>query len=319
MSQGVVLDAASFDWGDLDCPEWRDVTRGWAVYDSTTPEALAERIASADIIVTNKVVLDAAALAQAPACRMIQAAATGVDHIDVMAAAAKGITVCHAKGYSTESVAQHALMLLLNLLTEFSHYHDVVRQGRWSESETFFYPGPAPIELQGLTVGIVGYGAIGQRFAELLRVFGADIQIAQRDSNDTRPGRIPLDELLATADVLSLHCPLTENTQAWLNAQRLGKMKPGALVLNVSRGGLIDEPALRAALDRGHIAGCGLDVLSVEPPASNHPLLDPPHPRCLVTPHVAWASPSARLELVRQMADNVRQFELGEPKRVITP
>ncbi len=320
---GVFLDTDTLQGDDLDWTALQRALPHWQWHGSTTPEQLPARLASAAVIVSNKVCIDAAALDAAPALKLICVAATGTNNIDLDAARARGIRVCNARNYSTTSVAQHTLTLLLMLATRMHQYHADVRSGRWSAQRQFCLLDHPVAELSGRTLTLVGYGDIGQRVARLADAFGMRVLIAKIPGRPTdasqMPGvsRVPLDDALPISDVLSLHCPLSEQTRMLINAERLARLKKGAWLINVARGGIVDEQALRAALCSGQLGGAALDVLEREPPPADHPLLQLDHPRLIITPHNAWGSQPARQMLLNQIAENIQAFVAGQPLRVV--
>jgi glycerate dehydrogenase len=239
--------------------------------------------------------------------------ATGHDVVDSAAARERGIPVCNVPEYGTANVVQATFALVLELTNRTGHYDATVRAGRWSACPDFCYQAGNLVELAGLTLGIVGYGRIGQGVAAVGRAFGMRI-LAHRRSH-AGPEHVDLDRLFAESDVVSLHCPLTPDTRALVNAARLALMKPTAFLVNTARGALVDEAALAAALDAGRIAGAGLDVLSVEPPPATNPLLAARN--CVITPHVAWATRAARTRLIERTAENLRAFAAGTPRNVV--
>ncbi len=307
----VVTDADTIvgDGVTLDCLQsLGDVT----VYGLTSPEELPARIADADIVLSNKLAMTAEAMAAAPNLKFIGVFATGYNNVDLVYARSHGITVCNVPGYSTDAVAQHTFALILALYNRVADYNATVVAGDWVRSRTFSY-FPFPIaELAGKTVGIVGYGAIGRRVADIAKAFGmAVLVVTRRPCGDPTVEQVPLDDLLARADIVTLHCPLNEQSAGMMDPAAFARMKEGALFINTARGPLVDEAALREALDSGHLGGAGLDVLCHEPMAADCPLLGAP--RCLITPHVAWAGRETRERLVAQVADNVRAFLNGAP------
>jgi glycerate dehydrogenase len=290
------------------------VCHGHTRYDQT-----AERIGDAAIVIVNKVVLDAAVLEAAPNLRLVCIAATGVNNVDLDAAARLGITVTNCRGYGTDSVAQHTIGLILALATSLQPYTADVRAGRWGQSRFFCLLDHPIVELAGKRLGIIGLGTLGQRVAELGAAFGMEVVAAERPgSRKATPGRIPVPELLASADVVSIHCPMTEHTRGLIGARELERMKPTAFLINTARGGIVDEKALADALRRGKIAGAGVDVLSAEPPADGNPLLADDIPNLIVTPHSAWGSREARLRIVDQLAENIAGFRGGQTPRQVT-
>lgn len=281
-------------------------------YDLTPPELLAERIRDADAVLCNKTPITAEAMAGAPHLRYIGLFATGYNNIDTAYTAAHGITVCNVPGYSTEAVAQHTFAFILALINRVGEYNQTVAEGDWIRSRTFSY-FPLPLaELAGKTLGIVGYGAIGRRVGGIAKAFGMRVLVHnRRPVNDDTVSQVALDTLLAQADIVTLHCPLNEDSKGMMNAAAFAKMKPGAFLINTARGPLVDEQALRAALDTGHLAGAGVDVLCVEPMDPACPLLNAPN--CLITPHIAWAGLETRQRLLSIMADNITAFLDGDP------
>lgn len=283
-------------------------------HETTAPEQRAGRVAAAEVVITNKVVLDADTIAAAPDLKLILVAATGVDNIDLDAARARSIPVCNVSGYSTETVAQHVFSLLLNLATNCHRY--AAEAPQWARSPIFTRLDHPVVELAGRRLGVVGLGRIGMRVAGIGRALGMEVRgLAREGSTAPVDGvrRLPLDELLATSDAISLHCPLTDATRHMINADSLAHMKPGAFLINTGRGALIAEAALAAALRGGRLGGAGLDVLGQEPPPADHPLLDPAIPNLIVTPHTAWSSIEARTRLLHGLADNLDAWLAGEP------
>jgi glycerate dehydrogenase len=307
----VVLDGHTSNPGDL---SWAplEALGELTVHARTAPAQVAARIAAADVVLTNKTQLSADQLEQAPQLRGIAVLATGHDIVDAAAAGRRGLPVCNVPEYGTASVAQAVFALLLELSNHTGGLAAGVRQGRWSACPDFCYWDAPLLELAGLRFGVVGHGRIGAAVARIARAFGMEV-LSHRHSPG--PEDIDLDTLLTASDVVSLHCPLTPQTRGLINADRLARMKPGALLINTGRGPLIDEDALTAALASGRLGGAGLDVLSVEPPAADHPLLRAPN--CLITPHVAWASRAARERLIAASAANVAAILAGRPIHVV--
>lgn len=317
----VLLDAGSLDRGDLDLEPLIAATTAWVRHEHTPPEQVAERVAEAECVIVNKVVMDEAVMTAAPALRLICVVATGTNNIDHEAAARQGITVCHCRDYGTDSVSQHVLGLILMLARGMNRYDRDVRDGAWQRSR-FFCRLDHPIrELGDLTLGIVGHGTLGAATARLGEAAGMTVRIAERPgATRCRPGRLPFGSVLETADVLSLHCPLTPETRGLIGRAELARMPDGALLINTARGGLVDDAALLDALRTGTLGGAALDVLAEEPPGEPPPALlaDPP-PNLIVTPHCAWGSRRARQRIVDQTAENIRAAERGAPIRVVTP
>jgi glycerate dehydrogenase len=317
--RGVFLDRDTIDTGDLDWSGLESAVSVWRQYGNTSADEVAGRISDADLVVANKVVLTGELLAAAPQLRLICAAATGTNHIDVAAANRRGITVCNVRAYATASVVQHVFMLMIALAARFNDYRAAVAEGRWQQAAHFCLLDFPIREIAGKTLGIVGYGELGRAVARVAEAFGMDVLVAQRAGSPPRDGRVALDELLRRVDVLSLHCPLTPETRGLIGSRELAMMKPDALLINTARGGIVDEPALAAALRAGRLGGAGVDVLSVEPPAEGNPLLAPDIPNLIVTPHIAWASRESRQRLVEEIAKNIRAFAAGEARNVVSP
>lgn len=308
----VVLDGHTANPGDL---SWEALERlgPCVVYPRTSPEDVVPRARDAGIVIVNKVLLTAEVLAQLPHLRYIGLLSTGVNVVDLAAAKARNIPVCNVPAYSTASVAQHVFALVLALTTHAEHHASGVRTGTWSRSADFCYWETELVELDGLTLGVVGFGRIGQAVARIGQAFGMRVVAHTRTPGTDSDALkfVGLEELFRISDVVTLHCPLGPSTEGLVNRDRLGLMKKTAMLINTGRGGLVDEAALAEALEKGRLAGAGLDVLSQEPPPADHPLLRAPH--CLVTPHVAWATRSARGRLLDVVASNVRAFLAGRP------
>ncbi|GAB3681127.1 NAD(P)-dependent oxidoreductase [Salinisphaera aquimarina] len=315
--RGCFLDAGSMgdalDWGTLE-----DALDDWRWHHNSDASNVAQRLAGVDIAVTNKVVLDADAIAGAEALKLICVAATGVNNVDREAAARRGIPVVNVTGYATPAVSQHVLALMLAHATRWASYDAAVKRGDWAAGE-FFCLLDYPIEeLAGQTLGLVGHGALGQAVGRLAEAFGMTVLVAERPGARTvRAGRVAIDEMFERADMISLHCPLTEETANLIDADALARMKDSAFLINTARGGIVDADALIDALSRGVIAGAALDVLDAEPPPAGHPLLAPDVPNLIVTPHTAWGSRGARQRMLDGVAANIGHFIDGEtPNRV---
>jgi len=326
----VVLDGYTLSpGGDVD---WSPLKALGAltIHDRTPVAQAAGRIGDARLVLTNKAVINADVLAAAPKLQYIGVLATGTNIVDLKAARARGVTVTNVPGYSTASVAQLVFALTLELVSHTSGHARAVADGQWARCPDFSFTVAPITELAGKRLGIVGLGAIGRRVATIGAALGMEV-VASSRAGDLGPRtgeladmpqavvtRVTLDELFASSDVVSLHCPLTEGpggTRGLINAERLAKMKRSAILINTGRGPLIDEPALAAALRAGQIAGAGLDVLSAEPPPADNPLLTAPN--CVITPHVAWASVEARRRLMATAAENLRRFLAGSPVNVV--
>ncbi len=305
--KAVLLDADTLKPEELDLTGLTALPISLTQYATTTADERIARIKDAEIILVNKVVLDAEVLAHASACKYIGVLATGTNNIDKAYCQKQGIHVANVEGYGTDAVAQHALMLMLNLATSCPAYAADVDAGKWAAGPHFCLLDHPVMELAGKNLVIVGYGELGQRFAAMAKAMGMNVQVAARPgkSDDERPS---LDALLPDADVVSLHCLLSEDSKHLINAERLKAMKPTALLVNTARGALIDEFALLNALKNGEILGAGLDGLSQEPPPADHPLLNTGLKNLLITPHSAWVAKEARQRLVNIATGHLKAF-----------
>jgi len=309
--RAVFLDWESVDHADLDDRCLRELPLQWTFHSATSAAELASRLASQEIAVSNKVVLTAPLIGAADRLRLICVAATGTNNVDLAAATDRQIPVCNVRAYATPSVVEHVFMLMLNLTRRLPEYTQAVRAGRWQQSRQFCFLDFSIEELAGKTLGIIGYGELGKAVAGLAEQFGMRVLLAQRP-HATQSGRLPLAELLPQVDVLSLHCPLTEETRNLINAEALRMMNPGAILINTARGGIVDEAALLEALREGRLGGAGIDVLHTEPPAEGNVLLQQSMPNLIVTPHIAWASRQARQRLIEGIAANIEAFLAGQ-------
>ncbi|BCU78494.1 D-2-hydroxyacid dehydrogenase [Luteolibacter sp. LG18] len=309
----VFLDASTIDRADLDFTPLR-AFGSLTLHQVTPPDKVGERIADADIVITNKALVTRDALANATKVRLVVSAATGVNQIDLEACKDRGVTVCNVAGYSTEGVAQHTFALLLNLVTAVDRYSASIAQD-WPASPIFTRLDHPVTELAGKTLGIVGFGSIGQAVARIGTAFGMKVVAYARNESapDAAVPRVAGDAFFSTCDVISLHCPLTPQTERFINRVSLALMKPDSLLINTGRGPLIDDHALADALRHGEIGGAALDVLSVEPPPKNHPLLATDIPNLLITPHTAWTSQEARQRLLAGVIADIRAFLDGRP------
>lgn len=308
-----ILDGYSLNPGDLD---WSPVERlgDVTLFDRTPADKIVERAADADIVLTNKVPFSADTLRQLPRLRFICVLATGYNIIDTEAAARQGVVVTNIPAYSTMSVAQMAFAHILNITNHVASYAREVADGKWTNCPDFCFWDSALTELAGKTMGIVGLGNTGMATARIAVAMGMKVVALTSKSADTLPEGItpaPLDDVLASADVVSLHCPLTPSTRHLINAASIAKMKPSAILINTGRGPLVDEQAVADALNGGRLAAFGADVLSQEPPRGDNPLLSARN--CFLTPHIAWATLEARTRLMSTATENVRQFIAGEP------
>lgn len=310
--QAVILDADSLG-DDIDLtPLQRDGLQ-WQIYNTTQPDQTLHRIAQADIVVCNKVLLDAQCLSQAPALKLISVAATGTNNIDLQVAAAQGISVSNCVDYGSASVAQHVFTLMLALANNLPAYQADVAAGRWQQSPFFCLLDHPIIALNGATLGIIGYGNIAKAVEKIARAFDMRVMVLRRKRKKGDPD---LQDVLRESDFLSLHCPLTPQTQGLIGEEQLKQMKPSAFLINCARGGIVDEQALVTALRKKTIAGAALDVLEQEPPVVA-PLPGADLANLIVTPHIAWASQKARQTVVKQIAENIAAFLAGAPRRVV--
>lgn len=318
----VVLDAYTLNSGDLD---WAPLHRlgGCDIYDRTGADQVLERCAGAEIVLTNKVVLTARQLRLLPQLRYIGVLATGTNVVDVAAAIECGMVVTNVPAYSTPSVVQMVFALLLEMTQQVGHHSARVHEGAWCRSPDFTFRQRPLLELAGMTMGIVGFGQIGQGVARVAESFGMNVLVNVRKpyrfnalQRGDGPVWVELDGLFAMADVVSLNCPLTAETQALVDGRRLAMMKPGSFLINTARGGLLDELAVAAALHSGQLAGVGVDVLSCEPPAPDNPLLQAPN--CFITPHIGWATLAARQRLLAEAVANIEAYIAGVPRNVVT-
>ena len=312
----VFLDYESLDKNDLDFSALHAVFSQLELYPSTLATQVLARVQHADVIISNKVVLDAETLKQCSSLKLILISATGTNNIDLAQAKAQGITVCNCQGYGTSSVAQHTLMLMLALATSVIQYDRAVRQGEWNKSPIFCLLDFPIVELAGKILGILGYGELGQAVAKLAEAFGMKIIVGALPNRSTE-NRVALSELLPQVDFLSLHCPLTEETRDLIDSQAFERMKPSAFLINCARGGIVNEQALATALRTGQIAGAATDVLSVEPPKEGNILLTDDIPNLIITPHNAWGSVDARQRIVQQLTENALAFQQGQPIRQV--
>lgn len=312
----VILDGFTANPGDL---EWKELSSlgNLTVYDRTPESEIIDRCGNADIVFTNKTPLGANTLRHLRSLKFIGVLATGYNIVDVAEASRLGITVCNVPSYSTMSVAQNVFALLLEITNNVSHYNREVKKGRWSRCEDFCFTDSCLVELAGKQMGIIGYGAIGRQVATIATAFGMKVgAISSKPASEIFPTvKMDPDELFATSDVISLHCPLTESTRHIVDARRLAQMKSSAILINTGRGPLVDEEALANALREGEIAAAGLDVLGQEPPAAENPLLQLPN--CIITPHISWATFEARKRLLEISVTNLKAFLEGKPVNVV--
>ena len=316
--RAVFLDHPSLDLGDLDLSPLSSLFSELLLFSDTTADNVIERVQGASVVISNKILLNAATLAACPDLKLVLVTATGTNNVDLEAAHALGITVANCQGYGTPSVAQHTLSLLLALATRLIDYQKAVAQGQWQQAKQFCLLDFPIVELEGKTLGLFGHGELGSAVAKLAEAFGMRVLIGQIPGRPARADRLPVDELLPQVDALTFHCPLNEHTRNFIGVRELALLKPGAFVVNTARGGMIDEQALADALRSGHLGGAATDVLSVEPPRDGNPLLAADIPRLIITPHSAWGSREARQRIVGQLTQNAEAFFNGTALRVVS-
>ena len=311
----VILDGYTANPGDL---SWRELEKmgDVTVYERSSPEETVVRAADAEVVLTNKVLMTREVMEQLPQLKYIGVLATGYNVVDIQAAHERGIVVTNVPAYSTESVAQMVFAHLLTVTNRTEHYAQQNREGKWSRSKDFCYCDTTLTEMAGKTFGIVGLGNIGMRVAQIALAFG--MKVKALSSKEVLPEgieKVTLDELLATSDVLSLHCPLTDSTRHLINKESIQKMKSSAILINTGRGPLVDDDAVANALAEGRLYAFCADVMTVEPPAADNPLLK--QPNAYITPHIAWASTEARVRLIQIATENVGCFINGKPQNMV--
>lgn len=313
----VVLDGGTTNPGDL---SWEPLERlgNLTVYHETPSQLVLERLRNAQAVILNRNVLGREEFSQLPQLRYVGTLATGYNTIDTQAAREFGITVCNVPHYCETSVAQHALALLLCLCNKVQRSSDLTRAGHWTQAVEESHQSLLPVELAGKTLGLVGSGSTGQRMAQLGLALGMEVLLYSRTQKPAPEGCrwVDLETLFRESDVVSLHCPLTEETRGLVSREHLAMMKPTAFLINTARGAVVDESALAQALNEGRLAGAGVDVFTQEPPAPDHPLLGAKN--CVLTPHVAWATREARERLIETVAENLQRYMEGEPQNVVS-
>lgn len=315
--KAVFLDYESLDKNDLDFSGLKSAFDDLELYPATTTDQVLARVQNADVIITNKVVVDASIIEQCQNLKLILISATGTNNVDLVAAKSKGVVVCNCQGYGTSAVAQHTLTLMLTLATSLLKYDQAVKQGQWNTSPIFCLLDFPIVELSGKTLGIIGYGELGKAVGKLAEAFGMNVLVGALPNRPQSESRIPFKQLLPQVDFLSLHCPLTDETHDLLDDQAFKAMKKSAFLINCARGGIVNEQALAQALLNGEIAGAATDVLTVEPPKDGNVLLAEDIPNLIITPHSAWGSVDARQRIVQQMVQNIQAFKQGQPLRQV--
>lgn len=309
--RAVVLDLKGLEAIDLSPIE--NIVSEFVSYDLTQPDQVLERVEGADILITNKTAITAEVMDAAEQLKYICVLATGTNVIDKAAAAERDIPVSNCVAYGVSSVVQHVWSMILALHTNLVSYANDVQKGQWQRSDQFCFLDYPIVELEGKTLGIIGYGNLGQGVANVASAFGMKVVVAQSLSGNVQDSnRVSLDELIATSDVISLHCPLTDDTENLFNRSTFKQMKNTAFLVNAARGGIVNEQDLVDALKSAEIAGAATDVLTVEPPKDGNPLLNPSIPNLLVTPHIAWGTLEARTRIIQQTADNIQAYLRGE-------
>lgn len=314
----VFLDFGSVTRGDMDCSAMERAISPWRYYEDSSEQEVLERIREAEVIVSNKVFLNRAAILAANRLKLICVAATGYNNIDLVAAAERNIPVCNVRGYATPSVVQHVFMLMLNLARRFVEYQELVKNGGWQASPFFCPLNYGMQELSGKTLGIVGFGELGRAVAEIARAFGMQLLIAEHKGKPARPDRTAFDEVIRQADFITLHCPLSQETRHVISRREFELMKPSVYLINTARGGLVNEADLLQSLSTGRIAGAAIDVLQQEPPSHDNLILQYQPANLIVTPHIAWASRESRQRLLDQLAGNINHFYQQKPFNQIT-
>lgn len=310
----VILDGFTANPGDLSWDGLRQFGE-LTVHDRTAPDQIIERAKDAQIVLTNKVPLNAETLVKLPKLKYIGVLATGYNIVDIAEAARRGIVVTNVPGYSTDAVAQHVFAMILHLYNQLYRYNEDVQKGVWENCPDFSF-GTYPVcELSGKTFGVVGYGQIGQRVAKIADAFGMQVLLHSRTKREAPYPFVQREELFQRADIISLHCPLTPQTEGMINRDSIALMKQSAVIINTGRGPLVSEQDLADALNSGRIAGAGVDVLSQEPPKDGNPLIGAKN--CIITPHIAWAGYDARVRLIQTVTENIDCFLKGIPKNVV--
>jgi len=311
----VFLDQSTITLDDIDFSSLADLGN-YIAFPNSAESQIVERAADAEVIIANKAPMTRTVLSSLPKLRLICVIATGYNNVDLPSARERKITVCNVAGYAARTVPQHVFALVLNLATQAYRYHADVMAGRWCQAPTFTLLTYPTFELAGKTIGIVGFGIIGRGVAKIAEAFGMHVLAFDAAGiRDNRYPNTPLDDLLKKADIVTLHCPLTDQTRNLIDADALAKMKKSAILINTARGGIVDEQALADALNQGRLAGAGVDVLTTEPPRNGNVLLQAKN--IIITPHSAWSTREARQRLVDETAENIRAFTQGRPRNVI--
>lgn len=319
-TRAVFLDKASLYPDDLDFLALEEVA-SWRWFDNANPGDIQHSLEEAEILVANKILIDRKVIENSKQLKLICVAATGVNNVDLIAAKQRDIQVCNVRAYATSSVVQHVFSFILALIRKLIPYKKSVIKGEWTHSDFFCYFDEPISELGGKTLGIIGYGELGRAVAKVARCFGMNVLIARSHNAEHKPDlrerRTDLNVLLSQADVVTLHCPLTENNRYMLGAKEFAAMRSDAILINTARGGLVDEMALLHALEMNQIGGAGLDVLEEEPPSVNNTLISYRADNLIITPHIAWASRESRQRLVNEIVKNIQAFKQGQPRNIV--
>ena len=317
----VFLDYKTVDANDLDLGSIEALLPEIVVYSFSNQEEVLARIEDAEVAIANKVVFDADVFARATKLKLICVTATGTNNIDLEAAKQSGVVVCNIRDYCTESVVQHVLLSILTLKHSSRDYSASMDNGDWQEGNSFSLLQHPITELSGKSLGIIGYGVLGQGVARAATTLGLRVLISESFAENNKPGegiaRVPFDTLLAESDIISLHCPLTDNTEGLFDETAFKKMKSSAILINTARGGLINDHALIKAIEDKAIAGAAIDVLNQEPPDSDHPLMQKQYSNLIITPHIAWAAREARQRALDRIAENIEAFQNNRPINVV--
>ena len=313
---GVILDSKTMGKG-VDLKPITDLLDSWDVFELTSRSETNQRISDADVVLTNKVKIAKSNLRSAKKLKFISVLATGTDHIDLNEACQSDVKVSNVRGWCTPSVTQHTVALLLSLTNKVSQYSADVYSGKWQSSDTFAMLNYHTEEISGKTIGIFGFGELGQSFSNVMKSFGAKVLLGERKNLPPRAGRKSFEETLERSDFISLHCPLTQENFHMIDKMALKRMKSSAFLINTARGGLINSDHLLEALSSGEIAGAALDVLETEPPRNNEPLSTVKMPNLIISPHVAWSAIESRKRLVEQTQENIKSFLRGRPIRLV--
>jgi len=314
---GVILDKGSLDNADLNLNCLNSLVENWQSYAHTDPVDTLKRVMNAEIIISNKVIIDQSILEQTEQLRLICIAATGTNNVDLVAAKKQGITVCNVTGYATNSVVQHVFSLIFTLHRKICQYDALVRNKKWDESKHFCRLDYPISELTGKTLGIIGYGELGKALAKAAQAFGLKVIVAQSLTKNKKRDRVELPELFSQSDIISIHCPLSKDTENLINKNTLALMKPESILINTSRGGVINESDLLQALKNKTLSAAGLDVLNQEPPNRNL-LIEANLPNLIITPHIAWASHNSRQRLVDEICKNIKAYLANTKRNIVT-